>query len=139
MYEVKLFRVGALIIQGKAIKFIKELDIENFPEIDGRLQSWNIRNKTMDKVLPDWVLLQLTLLLSWLETLFPNFVSTYGFQNIYITDGFRHFSLFLPHKTCQIKLGNCSGRNKSKICIGDIEAANAVNGKLPFTMASFPL
>ena len=54
-------------------------------------------------------------------------MSTYGFQNIYITDGFRHFSLFLPHKTCQIKLGNCSGRNKNKICIGDIEAANAVN------------
>ena len=67
------------------------------------------------------------------------FVSTYGFQNIYSTDGFRHFSLFLPHKTCQIKLGNCSGRNKSKKCIGDIEAANAVNGKLPFTMAIFPL
>ena len=74
----------------------------------------------------------------WLMRALPTLLSKYDLKDIYNADEFGLFYQCLPNKTYQLKSEKCYGQKLSKIRITGMEAANAMDDKLPMLVIGKP-
>ena len=125
--------VSGTLLKKKAIRFARELQIEDFMGSDGWLDRWKTRHRVAFKMIAGEAKSctpQMTS--SWDETTLPTIISNYRLEDIYNADEFGLFYQALPDKTLHLKSEKCVGGKHSKqgFCTG-MAAANAAGHKLP--------
>ena len=107
--------VSGTLLKKKAIRFARELQIEDFMGSDGWLDRWKTRHRVAFKMIAGEAKSctpQMTS--SWDETTLPTIISNYRLEDIYNADEFGLFYQALPDKTLHLKSEKCVGGKHSK-------------------------
>ena len=107
--------VSGALLKEKAIRFARELQIEDFTGSDGWLDRWKTRHRVTFKMIAGEAKSctpQMTS--SWDETTLPTIISNYRLEDIYNADEFGLFYQALPDKTLHLKSEKCVGGKHSK-------------------------
>lgn len=107
--------VSGALLKEKAIRFARELQIEDFMGSDGWLDRWKTRHRVTFKMIAGEAKSctpQMTS--SWDETTLPTIISNYRLEDIYNADEFGLFYQALPDKTLHLKSEKCVGGKHSK-------------------------
>ena len=120
------------IIQGKALEFAKELNLETFRASDCWLHSWKARyNISFKEVSGESKSVTPEMKAAWKETSLPTILSRYEIKDIYNADEIGLFYQGLPKKTIHLKGEKCSSGKYSKVRLTGMAAASATGEKLP--------